>query len=321
MRVVVTGMGAVAPNGNSVSEYWDALTAGQSGIDHITYFDTTDFPVKIAGEVSNFDPEQYFERKEVRKLDPFSVYALVASNEAMLMSGLDAGGFDPQRAGVMLGCGIGGITTLLAEHMVLINRGARRVQQIALRGPVGVPVNRSVHGDAPLGAATERDEVEVAVSVALGVVDKPLAIGGPARVAVVVRVVGDLPRVTAIAPHDPDVVGLAPLRLVGNPLSVERPARAVLAAVARRQPYRLACRAAVRVDGDLPDVERTVPAGVGPRPEERRGGEGCRARWSPEQSKKKKPLKDICPGDRHLIYLGEESLNLNLQNGTEGDLN
>ena len=127
MRVVVTGMGAVAPNGNSVSEYWDALTAGQSGIDHITYFDTTDFPVKIAGEVSNFDPEQYFERKEVRKLDPFSVYALVASNEAIQMSGLDAGGFDPQRAGVMLGCGIGGITTLLAEHVVLQNRGARRV--------------------------------------------------------------------------------------------------------------------------------------------------------------------------------------------------
>jgi len=127
MRVVVTGMGAVAPNGNSVSEYWDALVAGQSGIDHITYFDTTNFPVKIAGEVSNFDPEQYFERKEVRKLDPFSVYALVASNEAMQMSGLDAGVFDPQRAGVMLGCGIGGITTLLAEHVVLRNRGARRV--------------------------------------------------------------------------------------------------------------------------------------------------------------------------------------------------
>jgi len=127
MRVVVTGMGAIAPNGNSVSEYWDALTAGQSGIDHITYFDTTDFPVKIAGEVSNFDPEQYFERKEVRKLDPFSIYALVASNEAIQMSGLDAGGFDPQRAGVMLGCGIGGITTLLAEHVVLQKRGARRI--------------------------------------------------------------------------------------------------------------------------------------------------------------------------------------------------
>ena len=127
MRVVITGMGVLAPNGNNVSEYWNALIAGQSGIDHITSFDTTDFPVKIAGELSNFDPEQYFERKEVRKLDPFTVYALVASNEAIKMSGLDAGGFDSQRAGVMLGCGIGGITTLLAEHVVLRNRGARRV--------------------------------------------------------------------------------------------------------------------------------------------------------------------------------------------------
>ncbi len=127
MRVVVTGLGVLAPNGNSVSEYWNALTAGQSGIDHITYFDTTDFPVKIAGELSNFDPEQYFERKEVRKLDPFTAYALVASNEAIKMSGLDAGGFDSERAGVMLGCGIGGITTLLEEHMVLRDRGARRV--------------------------------------------------------------------------------------------------------------------------------------------------------------------------------------------------
>ena len=127
MRVVVTGMGALAPNGNSVSKYWNALTAGQSGIDHITYFDTTDFPVKIAGELSNFDPEQYFERKEVRKLDPFTAYALVASDEAIKMSGLDAGGFDSERAGVMLGCGIGGITTLLEEHVVLRDRGARRV--------------------------------------------------------------------------------------------------------------------------------------------------------------------------------------------------
>tara|TARA_B100000470_G_scaffold115710_1_gene89289 strand:+ start:75 stop:1310 length:1236 start_codon:yes stop_codon:yes gene_type:complete len=127
MRVVVTGVGVLAPNGNSVSEYWNALTAGQSGIDHITHFDTTDFPVKIAGELSNFDPEQYFERKEVRKLDPFTAYALVASNEAIKMSGLDAGGFDSERAGVMLGCGIGGITTLLEEHVVLRNRGARRV--------------------------------------------------------------------------------------------------------------------------------------------------------------------------------------------------
>ena len=127
MRVVVTGMGALAPNGNSVPEYWNSLISGKSGIDHITYFDTDNFPVKIAGEISNFNPEDYFERKEVRKLDLFSVYALVACNEAVRMSGLDSYSFDQQRAGVMIGCGIGGINTLLTEHDVLNNSGARRI--------------------------------------------------------------------------------------------------------------------------------------------------------------------------------------------------
>ena len=127
MRVVVTGMGALAPNGNSVPEYWNTLISGKSGIDHISYFDTDNFPVKIAGEISNFNPEDYFERKEVRKLDLFSVYALVACNEAVRMSRLDSYSFDQQRAGVMIGCGIGGINTLLTEHDVLNNSGARRI--------------------------------------------------------------------------------------------------------------------------------------------------------------------------------------------------
>jgi len=127
MRVVVTGMGAIAPNGNTVPSYWDSLISGRSGIDYITYFDTSDFPVKIAGEISNFDPEDHFERKEVRKLDPFSIYALVACNEAIQMAGLDSDNFDHERAGVMVGCGIGGINTLLHEHNVLNNSGARRI--------------------------------------------------------------------------------------------------------------------------------------------------------------------------------------------------
>ena len=127
MRVVITGMGALAPNGNTVPEYWNSLVSGKSGIDHITYFDTTDFPVKIAGEISNFNPEDHFERKEVRKLDLFSIYALVACNEAVQMSGLDSFNFDQNRAGVMVGCGIGGINTLLDQHDVLNNSGARRI--------------------------------------------------------------------------------------------------------------------------------------------------------------------------------------------------
>ena len=94
MRVVVTGMGAIAPNGNTVPEYWNSLISAKSGIDHISYFDTSNFPVKIAGEISNFDPENYFERKEVRKLDPFSIYALVACSEAIEMSGLNSYDFN-----------------------------------------------------------------------------------------------------------------------------------------------------------------------------------------------------------------------------------
>ena len=127
MRVVITGIGALAPNGNNVPEYWKSLVAGKSGIDHITHFDTTDFPVKIAGEINNFNPEDHFERKEVRKLDPFSIYALVACNEAVQMAGLDSFSFDQNRAGVMIGCGIGGINTLLDQHDVLNNSGARRI--------------------------------------------------------------------------------------------------------------------------------------------------------------------------------------------------
>ena len=127
MRVVVTGMGAIAPNGNTVPEYWNSLISAKSGIDHISYFDTSNFPVKIAGEISNFDPENYFERKEVRKLDPFSIYALVACSEAIEMSGLNSYDFNNERAGVMVGCGIGGINTLLHEHDVLNNSGARRI--------------------------------------------------------------------------------------------------------------------------------------------------------------------------------------------------
>ena len=83
IRVVVTGLGALTPNGNTVPEYWDALKSGQSGIDHISYFDTEGFSVKIAGELTGFDPNQYLEPREIRKLDNFSVFAIVAAQEAM----------------------------------------------------------------------------------------------------------------------------------------------------------------------------------------------------------------------------------------------
>ena len=126
-RVVITGLGALAPNGNSVSEYWDALISGTSGIDHITYFDTENLSVKIAGELSNFNPEDYFDKKEIRKLDPFTIYHLISSIEAISNSGINEDNLDLNRVGVMIGSGVGGIQTLEDQHGTYKSRGQRRV--------------------------------------------------------------------------------------------------------------------------------------------------------------------------------------------------
>ena len=126
-RVVITGLGALAPNGNSVPEYWDALISGTSGIDHITYFDTENLSVKIAGELSNFNPEDYFDKKEIRKLDPFTIYHLISSIEAISNSGINEDNLDLNRVGVMIGSGVGGIQTLEDQHGTYKSRGQRRV--------------------------------------------------------------------------------------------------------------------------------------------------------------------------------------------------
>ena len=126
-RVVITGLGALAPNGNTVSKYWNALTTGISGISPITYFDTENLSVRIAGELSDFYPENHFDRKEIRKLDPFTIYYLVASQEAIEQSGLNQGDVNMERVGVIIGTGVGGIQTLEDQHGVYFNRGQRRV--------------------------------------------------------------------------------------------------------------------------------------------------------------------------------------------------
>ncbi|MBL7013274.1 MAG: beta-ketoacyl-ACP synthase II [Candidatus Marinimicrobia bacterium] len=126
-KVVVTGLGVLAPNGNNVDSFWSALVAGQSGIGPISYFDTDDLRVSIAGELSDFSPEPVLSPKEVRKLDPFSVYALVAGQEAIDQSGLDLSSIDLDRAGVIIGSGVGGIQTLEEQHGVIMEKGGRRV--------------------------------------------------------------------------------------------------------------------------------------------------------------------------------------------------
>ena len=126
-KVVVTGLGVLAPNGNTVESFWSALKTGQSGIAPISYFDASDLHAKIAGELSDFSPEPILDAKEVRKLDPFSVYAIVAGQQAIDQSGLDLDSIDLDRAGVIIGSGVGGIQTLEEQHGIIMNKGGRRV--------------------------------------------------------------------------------------------------------------------------------------------------------------------------------------------------
>jgi len=126
-RVVVTGLGAVTPVGNTVEELWAALQQGRSGIGPVTKFDATGYPTRIAGEVRGFDPLAYVDRKEARRLDPFLQYAVAGAVMAVADAGLDVGTVDRTRFGVLVGSGIGGITTLLETQKVLVTKGADRV--------------------------------------------------------------------------------------------------------------------------------------------------------------------------------------------------
>jgi len=114
-RVVVTGLGAVTPLGNNVNDYWNGLINGVSGCDLITRFNTENFKTKFACEVKNFKPEDYFDRKEVRKYDLFTIFALVAADEAVKDSGLDLDVLNKDKVGVIFGSGIGGFGTFLSE--------------------------------------------------------------------------------------------------------------------------------------------------------------------------------------------------------------
>ena len=116
-RVVVTGLGALTPIGNNIEEYWNGLVNGKSGSAPITYYDTEKFKVKFACELKNYNTEDYFDRKEGRKLDRFAQYALISSDEAIKDSGLDLDKLDKFRTGVIWGAGIGGLETFQNEVM------------------------------------------------------------------------------------------------------------------------------------------------------------------------------------------------------------
>jgi 3-oxoacyl-[acyl-carrier-protein] synthase II len=171
-RVVITGLGAVTPMGNDVPTMWDNLLAGRSGIDHITRFDTTDLKVKIAAEVKDFDPEEIFSRRDVRRNDPVTLFAMEAARQAAEDADLVIEGETKHRAGAIIGTGIGGVLTLLHNYDTINADGPHRVSPLmipmmmsnapsaavsiahGLEGPVFSVASACATGNNALGEAT-----------------------------------------------------------------------------------------------------------------------------------------------------------------------
>ncbi len=126
-RVVITGMGAITPIGNTVRDFFDAAVAGKNGIGPITRFDTDGYKATLAAEVKDFDPTQFIEKKEARKMDRYCQLAMAAAAEAMGQAGLDSANIDPYRFGVIVGSGIGGIETFQNEFEKIFTKGPGRV--------------------------------------------------------------------------------------------------------------------------------------------------------------------------------------------------
>ena len=135
-RVVVTGIGAITPLGKTVRDTWEAMRAGKNGIAPITLFDTTDYKTKLGAEVKDFNPLNYMEKSETLRTDRYTQFALIAAQQAVEESGI-VGNVKPERFGVYMGVGIGGISTFETEHTKLLEKGSRRVSSLFV--PMMIP--------------------------------------------------------------------------------------------------------------------------------------------------------------------------------------
>ena len=184
-RVVVTGRGAVTPLGLSADALWDGLVCGRSGISRIRHFDTTGFPVQIAGYMHNFQPQNYMTRKQARRTARFTQLALAAAREAISDAVLDLNNEDRTRIGVEIGCATGSIETIVGQHEIMRQKGPRRLvpstimgglinmatcqvaMEFGLRGPGGAPVAACATGLYAIGDAyrrLQRGEADVMVA-------------------------------------------------------------------------------------------------------------------------------------------------------------
>ena len=131
-RVVVTGIGAITPVGNSVNEFWNSIKEGKNGIDKITCFDTENFKVKLAAEVKNFKPEEYMDKKQSKRMDRFSQLAMVATKEAIEDSKVDLSTYDTEKISIIFGSGIGGIRTIENQIRILDEKGPNRISPLTI---------------------------------------------------------------------------------------------------------------------------------------------------------------------------------------------
>ena len=131
-RVVITGLGAITPIGNNVEEFWNGLIEGKCGIDEITHFDTTNYKVKLAGEIKNFNVEDHFDKREAKRLDRYSHLALIAERELMKDANLDVSSIDSTRLGVAVSAGIGGLQTIENNAQTLLEKGPDRVSPMSI---------------------------------------------------------------------------------------------------------------------------------------------------------------------------------------------
>jgi len=198
-RVVITGLGAVTPVGNTAEEFWASLTQGKSGIGPITRFDSEGFPTRIAGEVKGFDALKYVDKKDERKLDLYLKYAVACAVMAVEDAGLDPAKEDGDRFGVLVGSGIGGISTLLESHKVLLDKGPDRgspffipmliinmasgliSMRFGARGPNSSVVTACATGNHAIGDATriiQRGDADVMIAGGAEAIIIPLTIAG-----------------------------------------------------------------------------------------------------------------------------------------------
>lgn len=131
-RVVITGLGAVTPIGNDVASFWEGLKAGKCGVGPITHFDPTEHKAKLAAEVKDFDPTVYIDKRESKRMDRYCHFALAAAAQAVEQAGLTDGGFDPYRAGVFFGSGVGGLKVFEDEFEKLLEKGPSRVSPFCI---------------------------------------------------------------------------------------------------------------------------------------------------------------------------------------------